>query len=336
MWFLPLAHLIYGAYVSLPVWLIPGNYLRFQLQLLRAQDHVLFVVLGLATALLVLKQVFLFRRTRGTARITAVGRGGVGVWSVVFGGLLATAACSSCIAVFLGFLGAGKHLVHRPASDASRTSGLRRSADRPADDRPPCSGILGGVRASARTSEAMRLRRTWLIAGSLGAGVLVVLLLLSVRVARPESTGGTASLGTDIGQTAPAFEVTTTDGAILRSKDLSGQIVILTSAAAWCQTCALEAEQLASVYNQEAARGAIVLTVDIDPQDTPAAIDTFRTRIQTPWEYAQASGAGQLIRDFRLTGFEMTYVIDARGIVRYHDASITEAAELVTVVGRLL
>lgn len=109
-WFLPLALLIYAAYVLLPVWLIPGNSLRFQLQLFRAQDHVLFVALGLATALLVLMQVFLFRRTRGTARITAVGRGGVGVWSAVFGGLLATAACSSCIAAFLGFLGAGSTL----------------------------------------------------------------------------------------------------------------------------------------------------------------------------------------------------------------------------------
>lgn len=107
LWFVLLTLLVYAAYVLLPVWLIPGNSLWFQLQLLRVQDHVLFVALSLATALLVLMQVFLFRRTRGGDKIAAVGRGGVGVWSAVFGGLLATAACSSCIAAFLGFLGVG-------------------------------------------------------------------------------------------------------------------------------------------------------------------------------------------------------------------------------------
>lgn len=109
-WLLPLALLGYATYVFLPVWLIRGNSLRFQLQLLRVQDHVLFAILSVATALLVLMQVFLFQRTRGSAKLSAVGRGGVGVWSAVFGGLLATAACSSCIAAFLGFLGAGSTL----------------------------------------------------------------------------------------------------------------------------------------------------------------------------------------------------------------------------------
>ena len=89
---------------------------------------------------------------------------------------------------------------------------------------------------------------------------------------------------------------------------------------------------MASAYNQDAARGVTFLTVDIDPQDTPAAIDTFRARMQTPWAYAPASGAVQLIRDFGLSRFEITYVIDARGIVRYYDASITEARRLTDVL----
>lgn len=105
-----LSVVIYASYLLLPVWLIPGNSFQFQLQLFRAQDHVLFAALSLAAALLLLMQVYLFRRTRGSAKLSAVGRGGVGVWSAVFGGLLATAACSSCIAAFLGFLGVSSTL----------------------------------------------------------------------------------------------------------------------------------------------------------------------------------------------------------------------------------
>lgn len=180
----------------------------------------------------------------------------------------------------------------------------------------------------------MMVPRRWFVAGSVGAGLLAVLLLGS-RLTRPESPGP-RSTGTAIGQQAPAFEATTTAGAVLRSKELRGQIVVLTSAAAWCQTCALEAQRLAVVYAEERAGGVTFLTVDIDPQDTPTAIDAFRTRNRTPWAYAPASGAAQLIRDFGMSRFEMTYVIDRRGFVRYRDAEITSADVLKTAIEGLL
>lgn len=174
----------------------------------------------------------------------------------------------------------------------------------------------------------MTMRRKWLVVGSIGAGLALAVLLFASRLARPESRDGTSSTGTDISQQAPTFVVTTTDGATLRSKDLRGQIIVLTSAAAWCQTCALEAEQLASVYKQMGASEVTFLTVDIDPQDTPAAIDAFRARVGTPWAYASVGNAAQLIRDFGLSRFEITFVIDGQGIVRYRDASITSAEQL--------
>lgn len=105
--FVLLALLFYLLYLVLPVLLIPGNYLGLQLQILRLSDHVQFVFLAVVTALLILMQVYLLRRTRRAEQAAAVGRGGVGVWSAIFGGLLASAACSSCIAAILGFLGAG-------------------------------------------------------------------------------------------------------------------------------------------------------------------------------------------------------------------------------------
>lgn len=181
----------------------------------------------------------------------------------------------------------------------------------------------------------MIVPRRWLVIGSVGSGLLVVLLLGS-SLARLESRDRTRSTGTAIGQQAPAFEATTTAGTVLRSRDLRGQIIVLTSAAAWCETCALEADQLASAYQQDSARGVTFLTVDIDPQDTPAAIDAFRTRNRTPWAYAPASRAAQLISDFGLSRFEITYVIDRRGVVRYRDTEITSADVLKTAIEGLL
>lgn len=105
-WFFLLTAIFIAAYILLPVWLTPGNTPAFQISLLRPHDYILFLVLSAVTALLILMQAFLFLRSK-KGRAGAVGQGGVGAFSALFGGLLATAACSSCIAAILGFLGAG-------------------------------------------------------------------------------------------------------------------------------------------------------------------------------------------------------------------------------------
>lgn len=107
-WLVVLTILFIAAYIFIPVWLTPGNSISFQLQLLGVKDYVLFVVLSFAAALLVVMQTYIVRRSRARNSVAAaVGSGGAGVYSALFGGLLATAACSSCVAVLLGFLGAG-------------------------------------------------------------------------------------------------------------------------------------------------------------------------------------------------------------------------------------
>jgi thiol:disulfide interchange protein len=106
LWFFGLTILFVVAYLFIPVWLTPGNSLAFQLRLFTIRDYILFITLSVAISLLTLMQVFLFLRSKKD-RASAVGQGGVGVSSALFGGLLATAACSSCIAAILGFLGAG-------------------------------------------------------------------------------------------------------------------------------------------------------------------------------------------------------------------------------------
>lgn len=105
LWFAVLTVIIIFAYILIPVWLTPGNTLSFQLSLLKTKDYVLFFILSSVTALLLLMQVFLLRSKK--KRAETMGQGGVGIFSALFGGLLATAACSSCIAAILGFLGAG-------------------------------------------------------------------------------------------------------------------------------------------------------------------------------------------------------------------------------------
>jgi len=105
LWFVIFTLIFVFSYIFLPVWLTPGNSLLFQLSIFKIKDYILFVVLSTVTALLLLMQIFLFQSKK--QRVQTVGQGGVGIFSAIFAGLLATAACSSCIVAVLGFLGAG-------------------------------------------------------------------------------------------------------------------------------------------------------------------------------------------------------------------------------------
>lgn len=98
----------FGLYLFLPVWTIPGNTLRFQLSIFLTRDWVLMGLLAVLTGLLLVLQVDLFRRHKGLrARLAVVGKGGAGSVAGLLAAVLGTAACSSCVAAVLGFLGVG-------------------------------------------------------------------------------------------------------------------------------------------------------------------------------------------------------------------------------------
>lgn len=103
--FLLIAVLVFVLYLFLPVVLIPGNSVELQLSITRGQDYILFTVLSLTNALLIMMHIYLFSKKNG--KLSGFAQGSTGVASGLFGGLLATAACSSCIASIIGFLGSG-------------------------------------------------------------------------------------------------------------------------------------------------------------------------------------------------------------------------------------
>lgn len=106
--FILLTVLAFTAFVFIPILLIPGNDLRFYLTILRPLDYAAYAALAVTIASIIMMQVYVFQKSRGSRkRFASVAQGGVGAYSAMLGGLLATAACSSCIAGLLGFLGVG-------------------------------------------------------------------------------------------------------------------------------------------------------------------------------------------------------------------------------------
>ncbi len=147
---------------------------------------------------------------------------------------------------------------------------------------------------------------------------------------------GVQKVGLRVGDTAPDFFVTTLDGSRLSSDELLGNVVVLTSSAAWCATCVEEAKQFAPVFAAHLDDPVRFLTVDIDPRNSKAAIEQFRIDTNTPWTYADTAGSANIIDVFSMSRFEITYVIDQKGIVRFKDSIITTTEKLEEVVSGLL
>ncbi len=107
--FVLLAIVTFGLFVWIPVKLIPGNDLPFQLSIMTRLDFMMFGILSVLNALLILMQLHLFqlRRLRARSGVGMVISGSVGGLSATFASVLSTASCGACVTGFLGFLGTG-------------------------------------------------------------------------------------------------------------------------------------------------------------------------------------------------------------------------------------
>lgn len=95
-------------FIVIPVFTIPGNSLAFQLSIFREQDYVLMAFLAMLVGLNVALQWCSFQQRKAQQDISKSVAQGVssGVLGV-FGAVVGTAACASCLAFLFGLIGLG-------------------------------------------------------------------------------------------------------------------------------------------------------------------------------------------------------------------------------------
>lgn len=94
----------FGLYVFVPVWVIPGNTLAFELSIISSANYVLLFALALMTGALFSFELYAWRHTRAQGARGA-SEGGAGLLASVTGGLLASCGCG--IGILLGAVGLG-------------------------------------------------------------------------------------------------------------------------------------------------------------------------------------------------------------------------------------
>lgn len=120
--------------------------------------------------------------------------------------------------------------------------------------------------------------------------------------------------GVRVGDRAPDFTLTGTDGKVMRLSDLAGKGVILNFWATWCGPCRQEMPLLQQAYEAHGSEGLVVLGVDVGEQ--PAQVQAFLKELGLTFPTVLDTDQ-ETSRLYRVYGLPTTFFIDRQGVINY-------------------
>lgn len=121
--------------------------------------------------------------------------------------------------------------------------------------------------------------------------------------------------GTDVGDLAPDFQLTRTDGTPVSLESLRGQPAVVVFWTAWCPFCKEEAPHINELAARYEARGVRVLGINIQDSEarTAGGVREFGIR------YAVARDTdAKIAKLYKVQGTPTVLFLDREGIVRYN------------------
>lgn len=163
-------------------------------------------------------------------------------------------------------------------------------------------------------------------------GILLVVGAVIIFALGFGLAGGLAERAPQIGEPAPAFQVTTIDGQEIRSSDVAGRVLVVNFFATWCEPCRQEAGDLEALWDEYKARD--VLFIAIAYKDVDAKVREFIQ--QAGISFPVANSNVNIGRQFGVTGVPETFVIGPDGVLRYKRIGVIEPAQLRQMLDALI
>ena len=134
---------------------------------------------------------------------------------------------------------------------------------------------------------------------------------------------GRAPTGLSVGERPPDFSLESVAGNTVSLRPVK-QPTVLFFMAAWCTSCKEEEHALAQIHETYGEQVRLI-SIDTDPnRDSMADLRNFKQQYGGDWPHVM--GTTQLIRDYRITSLDTTYILDSQGVTRYTDTGVTSVA----------
>lgn len=125
-------------------------------------------------------------------------------------------------------------------------------------------------------------------------------------------TAQASETGNRIGDIAPDFTVTTTDGKTIKLSELRGKPVMLYFFATWCPFCFRDLTAAKDVYPEYKDKVAFV-AVDLDVNENAQLIGSYKKRNGFLGDFAP--GTRKILLDYSITSTTSKYLISKDGII---------------------
>ena len=142
------------------------------------------------------------------------------------------------------------------------------------------------------------------------------------------------TIGTDIGQQAPDFTLTDTEGTQFSLSSYRGAVVILDFMATWCGPCVTELDHLKDLQKKYGANTVRILSIDVDDRETSAQLAEFKSDHGCSWQFAPYGG--QAGGTYGASSIPTLYIIDQKGIVQFKSAGVTSSSVLEAEIEKLV
>lgn len=125
-----------------------------------------------------------------------------------------------------------------------------------------------------------------------------------------------STIGLNIGEKAPDFELKTLDGKNFRLSDLRGKKILLNFWASWCGPCQEEMPELQKTYEKLHTQGVEIIAVNLTTdgetiQSVRAFAKSFNLTIPIPLDIN-----GEVQKKYQIYGIPTSFFIDKNGTIR--------------------
>lgn len=134
-----------------------------------------------------------------------------------------------------------------------------------------------------------------------------------------------------VGAQAPNWKLKSTDGKIVRLKDLRGQVVVMDFWATWCGFCKMSMKDVQALHDKFKDRPVRVLGINCWEEGDPAAYMKSKG-----YTYTTLLKGDKIAEVYGLSGLPTFYVIDHEGRIAYARTGLKREQELSRVVSKVL